>query len=63
METNFSELLQSSFSTNRAELQSGGIVPNPNGFVNALAAAYNQHHDLVIRPDDVWIAILSQFSF
>jgi len=63
MATKFSELLQSSFSTDPAELETANIVPNPNGFVNALAAAYNQHHDLVIRPDDVWIAILSQFNF
>ncbi|KAJ7282339.1 hypothetical protein C8J57DRAFT_1499329 [Mycena rebaudengoi] len=25
--------------------------------------AYNQHHALVIRPDDVWLTILSQFNF
>ena len=36
---------------------------NNNGFVNAVIQAYNHHFDLVIRPDDVWIAILSQLSF
>ncbi|KAK7022493.1 hypothetical protein R3P38DRAFT_2961149 [Favolaschia claudopus] len=25
--------------------------------------AYNYHHALVIRPDDVWLAILTQFNF
>ncbi|KAF8887258.1 hypothetical protein CPB84DRAFT_1816645 [Gymnopilus junonius] len=33
-----------------------------NGFVQAVTHAYNRHHHLVIRPDDVWIAILSQFN-
>ena len=32
------------------------------GFVNVATIAYNQHHDLVWRPDDVWQAILIQFS-
>ncbi|KAJ6575583.1 hypothetical protein DFH09DRAFT_1260851 [Mycena vulgaris] len=40
-----------------------GIVPNHNGFVNTVIEAYSQHHALVIRPDDVWLAILSQFNF
>ncbi|KAF7342975.1 hypothetical protein MVEN_01727600 [Mycena venus] len=39
------------------------VVPNENGFVNTVMSAYNQHHALVIRPDDVWLAIVSQFSF
>jgi hypothetical protein len=34
-----------------------------NGFVDTVIYAYNKHHNLVIRPDDVWIAILSQLSF
>jgi len=33
-----------------------------NGFVYAVTEAYNNHHKLVLRPDDVWIAITSQFS-
>ncbi|KAJ7679974.1 hypothetical protein B0H17DRAFT_1232646 [Mycena rosella] len=40
-----------------------GIVPQNNGFVWTLIQAYNQHHALVIRPDDVWLTILSQFNF
>ncbi|KAJ6582386.1 hypothetical protein B0H19DRAFT_1207718 [Mycena capillaripes] len=40
-----------------------GIVPRSNGFVWTLISAYNQHHALVIRPDDVWLTILSQFNF
>ncbi|KAJ4854763.1 uncharacterized protein T069G_10321 [Trichoderma breve] len=33
-----------------------------NGFVEGIIRAFNQDLDLVIRPDDVWQAILSQFS-
>ncbi|KAI0517558.1 hypothetical protein F5B22DRAFT_109765 [Xylaria bambusicola] len=33
-----------------------------NGFVNGLIRAFNQDLHLIIRPDDVWQAILSQFS-
>ena len=33
-----------------------------NGFIGSAFQAYNQHHKLVIRPDDVWVAILTQFS-
>ncbi|KAJ7654109.1 hypothetical protein DFH06DRAFT_994035, partial [Mycena polygramma] len=37
--------------------------PRSNGFVDTIISAYNQHHALVLRPDDVWIAILTQFNF
>ncbi|KAJ7157179.1 hypothetical protein C8R46DRAFT_959068 [Mycena filopes] len=40
-----------------------GVVPNNNGFVRTVISAYNDHHALIIRPDDVWLAILSQFNF
>ena len=33
-----------------------------NGFVHTVIQAYNEHYDLVIRPDDVWISILAQLS-
>ncbi|KAK7039925.1 hypothetical protein R3P38DRAFT_494730 [Favolaschia claudopus] len=39
------------------------IVPNTNGFVNTVLSAWGQHHALVLRPDDVWLAIIAQFSF
>lgn len=39
------------------------IVMQDNGFVRAILAAYNQHHNLIIRPDDVWAAIMIQFSY
>lgn len=37
-------------------------VPAQNGFVSAVLSAYNHHHKLTLRPDDVWIAITTQFS-
>ncbi|KAJ7800083.1 hypothetical protein B0H14DRAFT_3786631 [Mycena olivaceomarginata] len=39
------------------------IVPSPNSFVSTLLDAYTQDRAVVIRPDDVWLAILSQFNF
>lgn len=33
-----------------------------NGLLHACIEAYNEHHNLVIRPDDVWFAILTQLS-
>lgn len=35
----------------------------PRGLLSAVCTAYNQHHHLILRPDDVWQAILTQFSF
>jgi len=34
-----------------------------NGFVNTVFSCYNTHHNLILRPDDVWTAIMVQFSF
>jgi hypothetical protein len=31
--------------------------------VHTIISAYNKHHNLIIRPDDVWITILTQFNF
>lgn len=33
------------------------------GFVGIASAAYNEHHALILRPDDVWQALVIQFSF
>jgi len=35
----------------------------PCGLISAAVRAYNTHHELVLRPDDVWQAVLTQFSF
>ena len=37
------------------------VKPQRNGFVHTVLECYNQHHALTIRPDDVWLAILTQF--
>lgn len=34
-----------------------------SSFVRSVCEAYNQHHNLVFKPDDVWLAIMVQFSF
>ena len=38
------------------------LTPHRNGFVRSVLDAYAGHHHVVIRPDDVWIAILSQVN-
>ncbi|KAJ6541404.1 hypothetical protein B0H19DRAFT_1035535 [Mycena capillaripes] len=38
------------------------IVPNEHGFVNTMLSAYTGNYALVIRPDDVWLTVISQFS-
>lgn len=40
----------------------GLVVANSNGFVHTLLRAYDGHHHVTIRPDDVWMAILTQLS-
>ncbi|CAG7967161.1 unnamed protein product [Penicillium nalgiovense] len=39
------------------------VSASENGFVWAVFHAYSHHHNLVLRPEDVWFTILSQFSF
>ncbi|KAG8853550.1 hypothetical protein FRB91_004760 [Serendipita sp. 411] len=38
------------------------LVPVKNGFVDTCITAYNEHHHLSIRPDDVWMAIIASFG-
>ncbi|KAF9038083.1 hypothetical protein BJ165DRAFT_1352817 [Panaeolus papilionaceus] len=33
-----------------------------NGFIETVVDAYNRHYNLVIKPDDIWVAILTQFN-
>ena len=56
-----SELLHSSLPKDSSAMQN--IIPQGNGFVHTVIEAYNRHRALVICPDDVWIAILTQFCF
>ncbi|PFH44614.1 hypothetical protein AMATHDRAFT_132293, partial [Amanita thiersii Skay4041] len=55
------ELLQTSLPYQSNTLED--IVMLKNGFVETVMEAYNHHRALIIRPDDVWLAILTQFSF
>ncbi|KAF8346501.1 hypothetical protein F5887DRAFT_959362, partial [Amanita rubescens] len=55
------ELLQTSVSRNTSFLDD--VITQKNGFVNTVIDAYNTHRALIIRPDDVWLAILVQFNF
>jgi Domain of unknown function (DUF4419) len=55
------EILQSSFG--KQDHDNAPIIPCGNGFVETVIQAYNGHHALIIRPDDVWLAILTQFNF
>ena len=54
-----SALVQSSFSTLGRE---SAVYAAKNGLLFAWIEAYNHHHNLVLRPDDVWLAILTQLS-
>ena len=45
-----------------SEWDTGNSIYCNSGFVLAISSAYNQHHNLVLKPDDVWIAITTQFS-
>ncbi|CAK4085763.1 unnamed protein product [Aphanomyces euteiches] len=38
------------------------FVASTSSFVRGVIQAYNQHHNLEIRPDDVWLAIMVQFG-
>jgi hypothetical protein len=37
-------------------------LPTNNGLVGTVLTAYNLHQNLQLRPDDLWITILAQFS-
>ncbi|KAJ7649570.1 hypothetical protein DFH06DRAFT_1095034 [Mycena polygramma] len=56
-------LLNADASGRNLQTKTPNLIPNPNGFVATLLEAYTQHRAVVIRPDDVWLAILSQFNF
>ncbi|KAJ7206904.1 hypothetical protein GGX14DRAFT_366971 [Mycena pura] len=59
--TKAGEILQFSLPVGSTKIPN--IVPNQNGFVATLLDAYTQDRALLIRPDDVWLAILCQFNF
>ncbi|KAJ7607155.1 hypothetical protein FB45DRAFT_1011415 [Roridomyces roridus] len=63
--TGLAQKLTRRFSTKRtgAPTLDKGLVPNPNGLVNTIISAYNNHHNLILRPDDIWLCVLTQFNF
>jgi hypothetical protein len=64
LESGIDHIIQSSFPVEASrENIRHRINGRANGFVGTVVQAYNGHHALVIRPDDVWLAILTQFSF
>lgn len=54
-------LIESSLSD--ARVASSQISPCNNGLVRAAFLAYIDHHHLIIRPEDIWFAVLGQFSY
>ncbi|KAJ4359927.1 uncharacterized protein N0V89_000486 [Didymosphaeria variabile] len=42
---------------------SPNLIPYANGFFEGIVRAYQQDLHLVLRPDDVWQAVITQFSF
>ncbi|CAI6089333.1 unnamed protein product [Clonostachys chloroleuca] len=54
-------VLRSSFEDLKAA--SASIIPYRNGLVRGIIRAFEQDLHLVLRPDDVWQAILVQFNF
>ncbi|KAF9287117.1 hypothetical protein BGZ68_002220 [Mortierella alpina] len=59
------EVFQASFpKPSHGDSDNDVIMPamNFNGFVDTALTAYNSHHHLKLRPDDIWITILSQFN-
>ncbi|CEJ86814.1 hypothetical protein VHEMI04215 [[Torrubiella] hemipterigena] len=57
----FQEILQTSY--NAKAIAEKNATSSSNGFVHAAIAAYNNHHHLTLRPEDVWFSILTQLSF
>jgi hypothetical protein len=53
-------ILHSSFGGLEAA-QLSSVVPYGNGFVDGVIRAFQQDLHLSIRPDDVWLAIVTQF--
>ncbi|CAG8364738.1 unnamed protein product [Penicillium salamii] len=49
-------------SLTQATFDASHISSSTNGFVCAVLEAYNNRHNLILRPQDVWFAILSQIG-
>ncbi|PLB39781.1 DUF4419 domain-containing protein [Aspergillus candidus] len=54
-------VLESSFHSSLFD--TSHVSASRNGFVWAVFQAYSHHHNLTIRPEDVWFSIITQLSF
>lgn len=54
-------IIQSSFQ--QSSFHQSHISPSSNGLVWSVFHAYSAHHNLTLRPEDIWFAILTQLSF
>ncbi|KAF5606577.1 uncharacterized protein FSUBG_5976 [Fusarium subglutinans] len=55
------QIIQSSFSIN-GSLEENHVTASKNGLVWSCFYAYSTHHHLIIRPEDVWFAMITQLS-
>ena len=56
------QIIQASFNCVSHDNGFSSIESSRNGFVNSAINAYSNHHHLILRPDDVWLAVLTQFT-
>ena len=42
---------------------SPSLIPNHNSLVYTITYAYNSYYHITLRPDNIWLGILRQFSF
>jgi hypothetical protein len=54
-------IIQSSFSD--LSEANNSLVPYSNGFVIGVIRAFQQDLHLILRPEDIWLSILTQFNF
>ncbi|KAK7926787.1 hypothetical protein PG985_003785 [Apiospora marii] len=50
-------------STSVSEADHGAVIPYQSGFIETILRAWKQDMHLELRPDDVWLAVLTQLSF
>ncbi|KAK8023660.1 hypothetical protein PG993_011726 [Apiospora rasikravindrae] len=51
------------FDTSVSEADHGSVVPYNSGFIETILRAWQQDMHLELRPDDVWLGVLTQLSF
>ncbi|KAK8128764.1 hypothetical protein PG984_009872 [Apiospora sp. TS-2023a] len=51
------------FNTSVSDDDHGAVVPYQSGFIETILRAWQQDMHLELRPDDVWLGVLTQLSF